>query len=40
MIEQYLPQTNEIATLKKSKMFSHLNKVLDKQNDDDAFNLL
>jgi len=28
MIEQYLPQTNESATVAKSKIFSHLNKAL------------
>jgi len=28
MIRQYLPQTNENATVAKSKIFSHLNKAL------------
>jgi len=28
MIRQYLPQTNESATVAKSKKFSHLNKAL------------
>ena len=29
MIEQYLPQTNESATVAKSKNISHLNKAIE-----------